>query len=231
MRLDISTPDLVCVQFVNEERCDIEARLRSLARGEVAEVVILCPEGSVTFRLRDSGMRIDCRDRRAIGVELVRPECEALADALAEQQAEGLGLPLDHSFESLGAEILLPEVRDVVIETVAGVDQVGVVDALRRWSDERYQQQAWLAADGPVVSSFSEDVCQLFDDTGLATALERGEAALSPEIDRKLQQFALRLEAIDAMQPPATLLSSPALAEIRALAKSILEAVDGASPS
>jgi hypothetical protein len=54
-------------------------------------------------------------------------------------------------------------------------------------ADEAYQRQLWLAAGGPEVSSFTECISRLWDDSGLSDALDRPQGVYTPEIDDQLR--------------------------------------------
>ena len=100
-----------------------------------------------------------------------------------------------------------------------------VIDCLKSLADSSYQRNAWLASSGPIVSSFSEDVSQLFDDTGLSDALEHGTRIFGDVIDRDLRALGEAVIAVDESTPPADLLDSDELANIRQLAASLLSRI------
>jgi hypothetical protein len=98
---------------------------------------------------------------------------------------------------------------------------------LTELSDIDFQRRAWLAASGPEVSSFSELVSQLFDDTGLTDALEdaRIEEAVGLEAAAKLRALDNAVAKIDQSLPPGALINLPAMVQIRELARQALEAI------
>ncbi len=106
-----------------------------------------------------------------------------------------------------------------------------IIDALRYLADADYQRRAWLASSGPIVSSFSEDVCQLFDDTGLGDALDRGETVFNDTIDDKLRVFNELVRKVDYSRPPAELLESEDIANLRQFASSLLSEILATSKS
>ena len=107
------------------------------------------------------------------------------------------------------------------------VDKRSLIDALRCLSDKRYQRQAWLASSGPVVSSFVEDTCQLFDDTGLSDALARREIVFGEEVDAKLREFAGIVANIEGNVDPSQLIEGQDTARIRVFGTSILTMIAG----
>jgi hypothetical protein len=68
------------------------------------------------------------------------------------------------------------------------VNRTLVRQNLQELSDKAFQLRVWLASSGPEVSSFTETVCQLFDDSGLDFALEEGKAFGNP-VDDLLQKL------------------------------------------
>lgn len=96
-----------------------------------------------------------------------------------------------------------------------------LIAALRDLSDADFQRRAWLASEGPVVSSFSEDVCQVFDDTGLSLALDAGRCP--PELDEQAFAALQELDAavrrvVEQAAPPERLLQDPRVKEVREIA-------------
>lgn len=99
--------------------------------------------------------------------------------------------------------------------------------ALMDLSDAEFQRRAWLASDGPVVSSFSEDISQVFDDTGLSRALDAGTCP--PELEERaftaLQQLSVAVRRVDQAAKPERLLQDPMVKEVRELAAHALALV------
>lgn len=102
-----------------------------------------------------------------------------------------------------------------------------LIAALRNLSNADFQRQAWLASEGPVVSSFSEDVCQVFDDTGLTLALDAGKCP--PELEEQaflaLQELDVAVRRVDQAAPPERLLRDPRVKEVREISGSVLALV------
>ena len=63
---------------------------------------------------------------------------------------------------------------------------------------------------------------QLYTDTGLGDALEKGEHVFTPEIDRSLVALDRLLGKVEGGQAPDTLIESQASEDIRRLARDIL---------
>lgn len=99
-----------------------------------------------------------------------------------------------------------------------------VVDALTELADPEYQERVWTGRDPYAMSSLTECVEELFDDSGLAHALERG-SVFGSSIDRKLLLLGARLDAVDPTLPIPELLRDEALLQSRDLAADILQEV------
>lgn len=107
------------------------------------------------------------------------------------------------------------------------VDVKMLIVALQELSDAEFQRRAWLASEGPVVSSFSEQVSHTFDDTGLSDALD-AEACLG-ELDEltfsTLKQLDSAVSRVDQSAPPERLLEDPQVKAVREIAARALALV------
>lgn len=95
-------------------------------------------------------------------------------------------------------------------------------DCLGELSDKSFQQRIWMASSGPEVSSFTEAVCQLFDDSGLDLALNKGSAFGNP-IDDLLKQLQARLAEIPHDAPPMNIINDEKMVIVRDIASHILK--------
>jgi hypothetical protein len=95
-----------------------------------------------------------------------------------------------------------------------------LIEALRHLSNAEFQRRAWLASEGPVVSSFCEDVEQVFDDTGLSDVLNSGRRP--PELDERtlsiLKDLSLAVDQVDDSVAPELLLRDQNVERVRQLA-------------
>ena len=102
-----------------------------------------------------------------------------------------------------------------------------LIEALQELSDAEFQRRAWLASEGPVSSSFSEQVCQTFDDTGLSAVLDARECP--PELDQRtfstLKDLDSAVSRVDQAAPPERLLEDPRVKEVREIAACALAQV------
>ena len=74
------------------------------------------------------------------------------------------------------------------------MDQIlknGVLDNLQYLSDADFQERVWVKGLGPEVSSFTEAVCGLYDDSGLDDRLSdpKHRPVLSEDIDSDLEKL------------------------------------------
>lgn len=101
-----------------------------------------------------------------------------------------------------------------------------VEEALRELADEGAQRELWLAAGGAEVSSLTECVSRLWDDSALSIAFESGDAVYTSEIDSRFRTLQTKLARIDDMRSPLEIFDDPMLPEVRALAADILGSLD-----
>lgn len=106
------------------------------------------------------------------------------------------------------------------------VSRIAITDCLKCLADEDYQRKAWLSASGPIVSSFTEDISQLFDDTGLAQALNDGCVVFGTDIDHGLSALAQVVNRIDQSEAPQILLDSEEIANVRRMSLSLLSQME-----
>jgi hypothetical protein len=98
-----------------------------------------------------------------------------------------------------------------------------IVDCLRELSDINYQKRVWLASTGPEISSYTEAVCQLFDDSGLGVELEKHDVIFSEDIDNKLRVLHTKLAEIDDSKAPFDIINEPKMKNIRLLSMELLK--------
>jgi hypothetical protein len=102
------------------------------------------------------------------------------------------------------------------------VDEL-VEHALRELADESSQRQLWLATTGPTVSSFTECISRLLDDSGLAMALDAGELVYDNLIDAELRALSEVIRGIDDVRDPRVILDDPELNRVRVIAADLLK--------
>ncbi len=107
-----------------------------------------------------------------------------------------------------------------------GVVHELVEDGLRELADERYQRDLWLASGGlDEVSSFTECVERLLDDSGLSYELDKGGVVYTTHIDERLRALRALLDQIDDSRTPEDILRDPRLHEARSHAYALLQNV------
>ena len=100
-----------------------------------------------------------------------------------------------------------------------------LMQCLTELSSREFQARAWLATDGPEVSSFEESVCQTLDDTGLSDAISAGRcpAELSAKSFEALLNLDAAVSRVPQGLPPAALLDNAAMEEVRTKASHALK--------
>ena len=106
------------------------------------------------------------------------------------------------------------------------VNTAKVTDCLRELADADFQKRVWLASSGSEVSSFTEAICGLFDDSGLDVAFDKGHTVFTREIDALLRELGNAVRAVDEFRPPAELIADPQMDRVRGLAAKALSAIE-----
>jgi len=100
-----------------------------------------------------------------------------------------------------------------------------LVESLEQLADREFQKRSWLAEHGPVISSFSEQVSQAFDDTGLSHAIDNGslEMEVGADAARALGELDKAISKVDDELPPKELLDHVSMQRVRYLAQCALQ--------
>lgn len=106
---------VICIQIpLNDRRNFVEL----IEKNTQKEIIIESDKGIIKFIKDDSVFVIDVTDITNIRINLPNTEIIDLITAIYEHIEEDCTIPLDHSFESLGAKIIPKEIEDVIIETI-----------------------------------------------------------------------------------------------------------------
>jgi hypothetical protein len=105
-------------------------------------------------------------------------------------------------------------------------NKIKVIECLRELANYDYQRKVWLASSGPEVSSFTEAVCGLFDDSGLGKALDKPHNVFTNEIDALLRELRMAIRKIDGLRKPLIVIADPEMDHVRRLAERILLLID-----
>jgi len=100
-----------------------------------------------------------------------------------------------------------------------------VLDCLRELSDASYQKRIWNVSSGSEISSFSEAVCQLFNDSGLCVELDKGHAVFSSSLSHKLRLLRSKLSSVEEMRSPNEIIEDPKMQAIRELSEELLSQI------
>jgi len=97
-----------------------------------------------------------------------------------------------------------------------------IISSLQELADYDFQRRVWLASTGPEISSFTEAVSGLFDDSGVGDALEQHSLIFSTDIDSLFRNLRKELREIDHTRPPAAIISDPRMDRVRTIAADLL---------
>ncbi|HEX5442955.1 MAG TPA: hypothetical protein VFW87_03960, partial [Pirellulales bacterium] len=221
--------DIVSVQIALSERPETIRKLRALEQQTNAAQAVM-RIGPRTVVRNAHAFEVDCSKSGHVKLTLRPDDLRCLIEAIEEHIADGVKAPLDHAFKPLGASIIPSSIRDVVFETIdprsmnVHVYKENAIHSLEELADIRMQHRRWLSAGGSEVSSFTEAVCQLFDDTGLGDALEKPDAppVFSASIDDRLRELSKAVGRFDHEIEPQKQIDHPDMQTIRDLAARIL---------
>jgi hypothetical protein len=104
------------------------------------------------------------------------------------------------------------------------INREQIVEKLLELSDIAIQYRRWLSdgENSTEVSSFTEAVCGLFDDSGLGICLRRGTTGLGAEIDINMEELDALLEQVSTDEGPLHTIQDPVMNEVRMLAARLL---------
>lgn len=108
------------------------------------------------------------------------------------------------------------------------LDAVGrdaVLQCLRELADRDFQERVWLRGQGNEVSTPSELVSQLYDDTGLGDLLDDSKIAITPQADRLLAELRRVLHQFDLYSGAEALLAEPEWLRVHELATQVMSVV------
>jgi hypothetical protein len=97
-----------------------------------------------------------------------------------------------------------------------------IIEALEELSDVEAQKRLWVNGGPEGVSSFTEAICGVFDDGGVTRALESGELAQRPKLQKLFEQLDALVGKVDEGRPPDQIIQDPEMAVIRDVASQLL---------
>ena len=103
-----------------------------------------------------------------------------------------------------------------------------VENGLAELADPAYQDRVWTGRAPGEMSSFTECIATLFDDSGLGLALDDG-GVFGPRIDAQLHSLAALAHAIGTDRPMEQLATDPRFAECRQIAGDVLAGLSAGS--
>jgi hypothetical protein len=100
-------------------------------------------------------------------------------------------------------------------------------DALFELSDVATQRRLWNSTGAPEVSSFTEAVEELLDDSGLGGELDRNRSGLSTTTVNSFAALRLQLRRIVTDRSADEVIDDPSMSDVRALARRTREVLLG----
>lgn len=105
-------------------------------------------------------------------------------------------------------------------------------ESLSKLADVDWQRRVWTGrGKSDEMDSFEEQADNLYTDTGLGDALERGHCIYDSGIDRALAQMSQLLKTIRTGRSADAIIEDPAMAEVRRLSRSILDELEAIPPT
>lgn len=102
--------------------------------------------------------------------------------------------------------------------------------ALKNLSSYERQKNSWFRNQEGNMSSFTEDVINLYDDALVSEAIENGQIIYSQQVNNALLGLEKTTNMVDEFQPEADIINDPAMQVVREKAAEVLaliEASDG----
>jgi hypothetical protein len=97
-----------------------------------------------------------------------------------------------------------------------------VADALEELGSIDLQRRRWDGNSQLEMSSFTDAVESLFDDSGLWDEIEKGRSGLAAETVDALRALSTALARVEGDQGPARTIDDPAMNDVRKLANDVL---------
>lgn len=97
-------------------------------------------------------------------------------------------------------------------------------ESLRELSSEQFQREIWTGQTSQLMSSFTEAVCGVFDDSGLGDSVSTGTAqsALGSDLYRLVEELDCAVSNVDSTDSPLTLIESCEMEIVRRIAHRLL---------
>ena len=98
---------------------------------------------------------------------------------------------------------------------------------LKELSDVDFQRRVWVRGEGSEISSLTETMCELFDDSGLTLALDKGEGSVyDEEIDAALRRLGTMMDAVDTSADTEEIIESARWTRIVRLAEDTRQKIE-----
>jgi hypothetical protein len=105
------------------------------------------------------------------------------------------------------------------------INKSSLFEGLRQFASRKIQETLWLNGSDSRMSSFTEAMSYVFDDAGIARAIETGylQKHFSEKLCRKMDELRRLLHKIPANDQPRNIILHPKMDQIRVLAAELLD--------
>lgn len=97
-----------------------------------------------------------------------------------------------------------------------------VLDGLKELSDSNLQQRLWIDGNDEM-SSYTEAICMIFDDSGLGLSIEKG--SLDEPLLRSFKELGEVIDTIPENEAPENIMSHPNMPKLQQLASKIISEI------
>jgi len=109
------------------------------------------------------------------------------------------------------------------------IEHTPLLDGLKELASRDLQIQLWLESKDSQMSSFTEAICQVFDDSGLTRAVDANHLKkyFSKEICSSINDLDRRISRIPEFADPYEIIDHPEMNQIRLVADQLLKLLEG----
>ena len=105
------------------------------------------------------------------------------------------------------------------------INKTHLFEGLRQLASKKLQHELWMDGKDNQMSSFTEAICYVFDDSGVARALESGclQSDVSTVLCSKLEELRRLIHQVPENVNPNEIIEHPKMEKIRPLAAELLD--------
>lgn len=102
-----------------------------------------------------------------------------------------------------------------------------IADSLSELANEHLQRERWLSDGSSEMSSFIEAVEQLYTDSGLEDALEKGNSGYTKQVEALLVELSNLVAKVNGNRAPTEVIDDPRMIQVREKSSEILSLIKG----